>query len=52
MAEAALRHQRQEETKQYIANFLAEKEIEKMRKIEATQAEEKKIQVSTKGFMI
>jgi len=44
MAEAALRHQRQEETKQYIANFLAEKEIEKMRKIEATQAEEKKIQ--------
>lgn len=44
MAEAALQNQRREETKQFIANFLVEKELDKKRKIEATQAEEKKIQ--------
>lgn len=45
MAEDVLRRQRQDETKQFIANFLVEKEIDKRRRIEAVQAEDKKIQV-------
>ena len=46
VAEEGLRRQRREETKEFIRNFLVEKELDKKKRIEAVQEEDKKIQVS------
>jgi hypothetical protein len=45
LAEESLRRQRQDETKEYIRNFLIQKEDNKRAKIMALQEEERKIQV-------
>ncbi len=45
MMEEALRRQRQEDTKEFIRNFLIEKEQNKLQKIQEVQEEDRKIQV-------
>ena len=52
VAEDALRRQRQDETKAFIRGFLVQKEADKRQRVEAMQAEERKIQARKGAFLL